>query len=170
MKIEKSTKEKKENSDQKPVFNKDGNLLYSKFDFSENGQEDAKKGEYAGKQTKALLKKAEKKREKLEKLKEEDPEKAEFVAEKERWKKAIQKSEGLKVKDDPYLLKKTVKREEKEKKKKAKVWKVRTEETEKRKQVRQDKRNKNIQQRKQEKRDRKIKLAKKKGRIFLKDK
>lgn len=159
-------KNKNEKSSEKPVFNKEGNFLYSKFDFSENGIEDTKKDEYSGKKTKVLLKKAEKKKEKLEKLKNMDPEKAELVVEKEKWKKVIQKSEGIKLKDDPKLLQKTLKKEEKKKKKNTKVWKQRTDETEKRKEARQEKRNKNIQKRKKEKRDRKLKLAKKKGRVI----
>lgn len=167
VKVEKTPeKNKNDKPNEKPVFNKDGNLLYSKFDFSEDGQGENKKSEYGGKKTKNLLKQAEKKKEKLEKLKEADPQKAELVVEKEKWKKAIQKSEGIKVKDDPKLLKKSLKLEQKKKKKSTKEWKQRTEEVEKKQKVRQEKRNQNIQQKKKEKRDRKLKLLKKKGRVI----
>lgn len=157
---------KSEPKQEKPVFNKEGNFLFSKFQFTDDGKEERKKNEYAGKKVKTLLKQAEKKQEKIETLKNVDPDKAKLLLEKEKWKKAIQKSENIKVKDDPLLLKKSLKSEEKKKKKTVKEWKGRTEETEKRKMARQEKRSRNIKQKKQAKLERKIKLAKKKGRII----
>ncbi|KAF8781558.1 surfeit locus protein 6 homolog [Argiope bruennichi] len=158
--------EKKEKPEEKPVYNKDGKIIYSKLDFSENGLEEKKKSEFSGKKYKKLLKKAEEKKEKIEKLKEINPEKATTVEQKEKWKKALLKSENVKIKDNPELLKKSLKRQEKIKKKKAKVWKDRVEHTETRKQAKQEKRSKNIQKRKKDKLDHKIKRAKKKGRVI----
>jgi len=80
---------KKEKTEPKPVFNKDSNLLYSKFDFNEDGQVEKKKSEYSGKNVKKLLKQAEKKKEQIESLKTTNPEKANAAVEKEKWKKAI---------------------------------------------------------------------------------
>ncbi|CAL1262973.1 unnamed protein product [Larinioides sclopetarius] len=162
----KSLSAKKKKTEEKQVYNKDGKIIYSKLEFSENGMEEKKKSEFSGKKYKKLLKKAEEKKEKIQKLKEVDPEKATTVEEKEKWKKAILKSENVKIKDNPELLKKSLKRQEKIKKKKAKVWKDRVEHTETRKQAKQEKRSKNIQKRKKDKLDNKIKRAKKKGRVI----
>lgn len=67
------------------------------------------------------------KKEKLEKLKQEDKSKAEEMIEKEEWNKVLALATGEKVKDDPKLLKKTVKRQEKQKQKSAQEWKKRLE-------------------------------------------
>lgn len=72
----------------------------------------------------------------------------------------------LKVKDDPVLLKKSMKKEEKLKQHSQKKWQERVAHVAEQQQKRQDKRKKNIQAKKQTKVDRKIKLAKKKGRII----
>ncbi|KAG8200514.1 hypothetical protein JTE90_000591 [Oedothorax gibbosus] len=150
-----------------PKYNTEGKIMYSKLDFSEDGlQEQKPKSEFAGKNKKKLLEKAEKKKEKLENLKTVNPEKAQSVEEKEKWKKAILKSENVKIKDDPQLLKKSIKREEKIKQKKGKAWKERIEETEGKKKARQEKRTKNIKQRKDDKLKSKLKRAKKKGRVI----
>ncbi|GFU33057.1 surfeit locus protein 6-like protein [Nephila pilipes] len=164
---EEKPKFKKEGkSEEKPKFNKEGKIIYGKLDFSADGSEEKKKSEFSGKKYKKLLKKVEQKNEKIEKLKQEDAGKAAIVEEKEKWKKAILKAENVKVKDDPKLLMKSMKKEEKIKKKKAKAWKERTEHTEAMKKARQEKRTKNIQKRKKDKLEHKIKRAKKKGRVI----
>jgi hypothetical protein len=48
--------------------------------------------------------------------------KAVELHEKESWSKAIKRAEGEKVKDDPKLLKKTIKKKNMKKKKSEKVW------------------------------------------------
>ncbi|KFM73655.1 Surfeit locus protein 6-like protein, partial [Stegodyphus mimosarum] len=152
---------KEEKSEIKPVFNKDSNIMYSKLDFTEDGHEEKNK-DFMIKKPKLLLKEAEKKKEKLEHLLATDPEKAKIAIEKDKWKKAIQRTEGMKVKDDPSLLKKSIKKEMKKKKKSSKAWKERTEQVETLKKTRQEKRLKNIKARKREKLEHKIKRAKKK--------
>ncbi|XP_015910639.1 uncharacterized protein [Parasteatoda tepidariorum] len=162
----KPTPKQAEEKNPKPVYNKEGKIIYSKLDFTENGEVDNKKSEFSGKNYKKLLKKAEAKKEKIKSLKETNPELAVNLEEKEKWKKAILKAENVKVKDDPSLLKKTIKKTEKIKQKKAKVWKERKEQVEGKKQARQEKRTKNIEKRKKAKLDSKIKRAKKKGRVI----
>lgn len=48
--------------------------------------------------------------------------KAVEIHEKESWSKALKKAEGEKIKDDPKLLKKTIKKKIMKKKKSEKVW------------------------------------------------
>ncbi|GFQ80192.1 surfeit locus protein 6-like protein [Trichonephila clavata] len=166
-KEETQTKKLNQNqSEEKPKYNKEGKIIYGKLDFSEGGMKDKKRSEFSGKNYKNLLKMAEQKKNKIEKLKEVNPEKAASIEEKERWKKAILKAENVKVKDDPNLLKKSLKKKEKIKMKKAKEWNERVEHTEAKKKARQEKRTKNIQKRKQQKLDNKVKRAKKKGRVI----
>lgn len=147
----------------KPIFNKEGKMVYSKFDFSEKN----KKEESGSKKNyKKLLEKVEKERNELKELKKSDIDAAHTKQQKLAWNNALQKAEGVKVKDDPELLKKTIKKQEKLKKKSSKEWADRTERTEKKQKDKQDKRLKNIKARKQKKVDSKIKKAKKKGRIL----
>lgn len=147
----------------KPIFNKEGKMVYSKFDFSEKN----KKEEGGSKKNyKKLLEKVEKERSDIKKLKESDIDAAHTKAQKSAWKNALQKAEGMKVKDDPELLKKTIKKQEQIKKKSSKEWTERTDKLDKKQKEKQDKRQKNIKARKQKKVDTKIKKAKKKGRIL----
>lgn len=83
-----------------------------------------------------------------------------------RWKAAFDRSEGRKVKDDANLLMKSLKREQKSKEKSRKEWKERKEALESQMAKRQLKRHKNLQKRKHKKKEKKIRIQKKKGRIF----
>lgn len=65
------------------------------------------------------LKKAEREQEKLKKM---DPEQAKKV----HWKKAMDRANGVKVKDDPKLLKKAIKKRDDLKKRHRKKWEERT--------------------------------------------
>ena len=149
----------------KPIYNKEGKMVFSKFDFTQKVDK-PKEEKSSGKNYKKLLEKAKKDKEKMEKLKEEDEDKAKTVMEKNAWKSVLQKAEGVKVRDDPELLKKASKRKDKIKKKKQKDWQERTEKVEKRKEDQQAKRTKNIQKLKQKRVDKKIKRSKKKGHII----
>lgn len=147
-----------------PVKDKTGKMVFSKFDFVDSGDKDLSQSNLKGKDYKRLLEKVEKKKEKIEKLKETNPEAAKSAVSKDAWKKVLMKAEGEKVKDDPTLLKKSLKKKEKFKEKRRKQWDERTSQTEHRMKAQQDKRQKNIMSRKQAKVDKKIKRAKKKGR------
>ncbi|XP_970642.2 surfeit locus protein 6 homolog isoform X2 [Tribolium castaneum] len=148
----------------KPVFNSEGKMVFSKFDFSNLGTKKEKKQE---KDPKKLLQKLEKQKEKIEELQETgDIEKVVEIKEKEAWKNALAKAQGEKVKDDPILLKKTVQRQEQKKRSSKKKWEKRMENVEKGKKERQEKRSENIEKRKQEKKKKKMKKAVKKGKII----
>lgn len=94
----------------------------------------------------------------LEEVKKENPK----VAEREWWKTATNRAMGVKVHDDPKLLKEKLKKEKKRKEKHAEKWKERVETQEKAKQERQQKRKENITGRINEKKMRKIAKREKK--------
>lgn len=153
----------------KPIFNKDGNLVFSKFDFvtSKADQEVSGKKKAAGnKDYKKLLKRVEKNKQKMEKLKVSDSAKAQKLEEKEKWKKVIDKAKGVKVKDDEKLLKKSLKRKEKKKEKSSKEWGKRKDMEKQKLNQKIKKRNDNLKKRKDARIKKKVNKAKKKGRII----
>ncbi|CAH9118333.1 unnamed protein product [Cuscuta europaea] len=95
---------------------------------------------------------------KLEEVKKENPK----VAEKESWKAAAERAMGMKVHNDPKLLKESMKKEKKRKEKSTEKWKERVESREKLKEERQHKRKENISGRIQDKKSRKIAKREKK--------
>lgn len=116
---------------------------------------------------KKLLKEAEKKKEKLDKLKSKgNLETVTRIQSSSAWKSALAKSEGKVVKDDVRRIKKTIKRVVKKKEKSRKLWKDRKETVKAKQESRQKKRQRNIETRKEKKKEAKIKHLKKKGRIF----
>ena len=141
--------------------------MYSKFDFCQSNSETAEsKHKPAKKDYHKLLQKIEKRKEKEKTLEESDTRAAVAFKEKNQWQSALQKAEGVKVKDDADLLKKSLKRQEKLKQRSSKKWEERQERTEKMQQEKQDKRRANIKKRKDAKVSKKIAKAKKKGRMM----
>jgi hypothetical protein len=97
---------------------------------------------------KTALEAAEKKRQRLSGL---DEAKRKDIEEKDAWLAAKKRAQGEKVFDDPTLLKKTVKRQEKQKAKSKQEWKERLTNVQKGKVMKQKKREANLQKRKEEK-------------------
>lgn len=89
------------------------------------------------------LKKAQRKQKKLQS----NPDKAKEVG----WKNAIDKAQGLKVRDDPKMIKKVMKRKQDEKKRHKKKWAERTAKQEESKQFREKKKRDNKQKAKENK-------------------
>lgn len=145
----------------KPIYNKEGKMVFSKFDFSERKEAKPEKKNY-----KALLEKAQKNKEKMEALKETDAAAANNLKQKQQWQNVLQKAEGVRVKDDPELIKKSLKKKEKQKEKSKKEWKQRESKVEEKIKERQDKRARNIKKKKEGRINQKITKAKKKGRII----
>lgn len=87
------------------------------------------------KNLKLKLQKAEKKQEKLKKL---TPEQAREV----HWKSAMNKARGVKVQDDPKLIKKAIKRKDDEKKRHRKKWSERVERLDESKRMKEKKKKK----------------------------
>ncbi|KAL4557997.1 hypothetical protein LXL04_036193 [Taraxacum kok-saghyz] len=99
--------------------------------------------------------------EKAKKLKEAKKENM-VVATKHSWKAATEKAMGVKVHDDPKLLKKSLQKDKKRKEKSAGKWKERVETQEKLRDEKQSKRRGNIEERANQKKARKIAKREKK--------
>lgn len=153
----------------KPVFNSEGNLVFSKFDFlGETSTINDKKTltKDVGSK-KSVLSKLEKNQQLIKRLeKRGDGEKATRVKEDIAWKNMLRKAEGVKVKDDPALLKKSLAKKQSQKKRSKEKWDERIKTVEKQKSDKQKKRTENIQKRAQEKKKKKFKKATKKGRYI----
>ncbi|CAK9810364.1 Surfeit locus protein 6 homolog [Anthophora plagiata] len=146
----------------KPVFNSEGKMVFSKFDFSEIGT----KKKPPKKDPKRMLLQIKQKKEKIKEMEQSgEVEKAQNFKEKDAWKSVLAKASGEKVKDDPDLLKRTLKRKEQKKKHSAKKWESRLENVQKGIRERQKKRQDNIMAKKKEKKLTKLKRAAKKGRV-----
>lgn len=159
--------------DRKTILNRNGQVVFSKFDFTADKtlKSKPKKGEEKQprenpKDYKKLIKKLQDKREHIDQLKKTEPLKAVEVETTDKWKTAIDKASGVKVKDDVSLLKKTLKKVEKKKEKTKKDWENRVKEVKNVKEKAQDKRQKNIDKRREKTKENKMKKLKKKGRIF----
>ena len=154
---------------QKPIYNSEGKMVFSKFDFSESGVKTAalSRKDKDERDPRKILKKIEKQNEQFKEMVEEgNLEKATEMKEKLAWNRALTKAEGLKVKDDPELLKKTIKKEFKKKERSKKKWESRIDAIKHRQDDRQKKRTENIEARKKQVKLNKLKKAVKKGRII----
>lgn len=156
-----------------PIFNREGKMVFSKFDLADSGIPDTEEKKKAFKsaaarsnQPKKLMHKLEVEARKLKTLEEKDPEQAQEVKQKKQWLKAMDKAQGVKVKDDPELLKRSMKRQQKQRQQSQKKWQARVENVTQKQKERQDKRKENIKARKQAKLQTKMKRLKKKGRII----
>lgn len=79
------------------------------------------------------------------------------IEDKSAWKSALDKAEGVKVKDDEGLLKKSIKKMEQKKNRSKKKWEARVEAEDSRKKAKQQKRSDNISRRKVDKKAKKSK-------------
>jgi len=144
------------------VKNDSGEVVFSKFDFATGEVRNAEVKKK--KDLKQLLTTAERKMNKIKLLEETDSQKAEELKTKISWDSAFQKAEGAKLKDNPKLLKKTIKRKEKQKQKSSKNWQDRVETVEKQKEEKQKLRKQHIKEKREEKMNKKSgKKKKKKG-------
>ncbi|XP_071856653.1 surfeit locus protein 6 [Bombus fervidus] len=147
----------------KPVFNSEGKMVFSKFDFSEIGT----RKKLPKKDTKKMLVELKQKKEKLKAMEQSgEKERAEEIKEKDAWQSVLAKASGEKVKNDIDLLKRTLKRKENKKRQSAKKWESRLDNVQKGIREKQEKRQDNIMKRKKEKKMHKLRKAAKKGRII----
>nr|XP_015798535.2 surfeit locus protein 6 [Nothobranchius furzeri] len=122
-----------------------------------------------GRNYKQLLSRVEERKEKLEKLREKDEQKACEMEKKIKWTNLLYKAEGVKIKDNEDMLRASLKKKEKRHAQRKKQWEQRSEHVVEKMQQRQDKRKKNIQKRKQVRTEKKKDRARKKGRVLPED-
>ncbi|KAH8291936.1 hypothetical protein KR054_002382 [Drosophila jambulina] len=147
-----------------PVYNQEAKIVYSKVDFAANPGGKAKKSHQNPKE---ILKKLRDTKKHLTELREQgEADKAAEIQTDIAWRKAFDKVEGKKVKDDTKLLQKAIKKRRVEKKKAKTKWTERKQKVEHDIQKRQKKRQENLDKRSKDKRNKKLKTASKKGRII----
>ena len=124
-------------------------VMFSKFDFATQVSDVRKRKKQKTK--KQLLVIAEKTRDKLIELESANTGKAQELKKEIAWKNALKKAEGGKVKDDPKLLKKSLKKKDKQKQKSKLKWNERIKTVEIQKLEKQKLRKQHIQERKESK-------------------
>ncbi|KAI6206289.1 hypothetical protein M3Y94_00891800 [Aphelenchoides besseyi] len=156
----KKPKEEKENQE-------GGGMSFSKLDFVLKNDDQKKKGRdsFKGRDYAALYKKAQRRKEHVEELRERDPEKAERLERNIKFDAAMKRAEGEKVKDNLEKLAKAVKRKEKSKVKRKSEWSDRVKKVKDDQNKRQEKRQENIEKRRNDKVKKKLERARKKGRL-----
>lgn len=148
----------------KPVFNEESKIVYSKIDFAANPGAKSKKSHQNPKE---ILKKLKDTRQQINELKEQGQgDKAAELQNNIAWKKAFDKIEGKKVKDDTKLLQKAIKKKKLEKRTAKKKWTERKQKVDHDIAKRQKKRQENLDKRSKDKKNKKLKKASKKGRII----
>ncbi|KAB1223390.1 hypothetical protein CJ030_MR2G025683 [Morella rubra] len=118
--------------------------------------------EYGKKKKRKLSKIKELERAKRLKEAKKDPEKGQIISKKHSWKASTSRAAGVKVHDDPNLLKKSIHKEKKRHQKNTEKWKDRLQTTEKMKAEKQQKRSENISERIHDKKMRRIAKREKK--------
>lgn len=138
----------------------EGNFVFNRLDENAENAPVTKKKTISD--PKQALQKLQAQKDKLEKLKATDSEKAAALVEKLELKKALKKAEGVSIKDDETLLKKSIQRREKEKNKSRDTWNKKKTEQKEAEEKRQSKRNENIQARIDAKKNKKMGIKVKK--------
>ncbi|XP_037079719.1 surfeit locus protein 6 homolog isoform X2 [Pollicipes pollicipes] len=141
----------------KPVFNTEGKMVFSKFDFASS--EDPGKGKRKKMSLKAELSLAREKRAKKRSQ-------GTGADDNEAWQTAQKKAKGEKIRDDPKLLAKSLRREQQKKKLSEKRWEERIQNEKQKREQRQNKRLGNINDRRDQKKKKVVEKLKKKGRIL----
>lgn len=148
----------------KKEFNKDEKLFFSKIEIE--GEQNKKKTAGSTNPRENLMKLKQQKKKIKDLMEIGDKEKAMKEKQKQLWDAAFKKTEGIKVKDNEEILKKTIKKRKVEKKKSKVDWKKRGDKVKQEQEKRQKKRQDNIEKKKTEKQKKKHKLMVKKGRVF----
>ncbi len=157
--VSQSIKEEKSSKKKKDVAAKPENeeeVEFNRLDFPSDKKKEIKKKKHGKKELEFMLEKAKLHQQKLQEISEKDSKKGEEVMENDKWKKAFTKTAGIKKKDDPILLQRTIKQIEKQKKRSSNEWQKRKDTTEQFKKKKQDKREKNIKERIEKKKKRNI--------------
>jgi hypothetical protein len=105
---------------QRPHIQEKGKMIFSKFDLASDPKALLKSGK--GKSKKKLLEKLLQEQQKIEDLSSIDKEKAQNIQTQKEWDKALQKAQGSRVHDDPAILQKAIRIQERKKKASKKAW------------------------------------------------
>jgi len=151
--------EEKEEEEGEEEEEEEEDIKFSTFDFSTGKPQPSYLVKKKRKKADVLLQEAEQKMLLMEKIK--NTEEGKKLLQDESWKKVYMKATGQKVKDNPKLIKQSMKKEEKKKQKSASAWEERKGAEEKKKADKQAKRTENIKNRK---------IAKKTGKPIKKQK
>jgi Surfeit locus protein 6 len=157
----------KEDPDETPAkktFNQEGKLFFSKVQL-EGEKKKKKKGQDTNPQNNLLKIKSQKSKIKGL-IASGDKEKAKEEKQKMLWQSAFDKTEGIKVKDNEEILKKTIKKRKNIKKKSKEKWGERKQKLDEKQSQKQKKREENLNKRKTDRKKTKLKNAAKKGRVF----
>jgi len=146
----------------KPGVKTEKGVVFSKFDFKDDMiPKEAKKNV----DPKLALNKIKKNQEKIKLWEEKGKhEKAKTIENNIAWENAIGKAQGEKVKDDEYLLKKSIKKQEQIKKSSKKKWEARADGVKAKGAAAAGKREENLNKRKQDKKAKKMKKLAAQGR------
>ncbi|XP_022085160.1 ribosomal RNA-processing protein 14-C-like [Acanthaster planci] len=154
-------------------------VSFSKFDFEESRESKKSKkkktkrkaGEekLSGRDYEGLLKKVQAKKQKINEVKKSNPDAAEDMIKQDKWRAALDRAEGKKVRDDPELLKKSIRKKKEKKKHSEKKWTERKQKTKELMDERQKKRRTNLKGRRDARKAKKVKRLQKKGKLLLKD-
>ncbi|KRZ76980.1 Surfeit locus protein 6, partial [Trichinella papuae] len=150
-------------------------VSYNKFEFAkvtgfkvkhknkkkQKGDAEFQAEKFTGRDYARLLEKVERRQQKLQMLEKNDPKKAETIKQQFTWDSAVKRAEGLKIKDDPKMLKKGLKMKEKRKASNKKKWQERKEAVARVNKKKQAIRKANIQQRIQQKKEKRLAKARK---------
>lgn len=147
------------------VVREDGKIVFSKFDFTTPSEPSDKIDKNKTVNYKKLLAKAEAKEQSLKALKEKDAKRSEQLEEQLNWRRAMNKARGDKMKDNPSLLKKTLKRKELQKRSSKKHWEARKGQELKRMEHKQETRLRHIKERQDAKRAKKMGIKSKKTKV-----
>ena len=144
------------------IYNKEGKMFFSKIQI-----EGEKKKKVVDTNPQSNLQKLQAQKKKIQELVG-SGEKTKAKEEKEKilWKAAFEKTDGLKVKDNAEILKKTIKKRKVEKKKSKVTWNERKKKITEKQSALQKKREDNLSKRITDKQKTKLKHAVKKGRII----
>ena len=147
---------------------KEGEFVFNRLDETDSSSTKPVITKKTISDPKQALQKLQAQKDKMAKLKATDAVKAAALEEKLQLKKALQKAEGISVKDDETLLKKTIQRREKEKNKSRETWIQKATEKKEADEKRQTKRTENIQSRIDAKKNKKMGIKVKKPKFAAK--
>ncbi|XP_059608567.1 surfeit locus protein 6 homolog [Phlebotomus argentipes] len=152
---------KQENANEKPKFNQGEKIIFNRVEFDQT-----KKSKGGIRNPEKALEKLNETKAKIRHMMESgETDKALTAKSDLAWRKAFDRNEGKKVKDNKFALKKSMDRKEAQKKKSAKMWQERKKKVQENIEARAKKVEENKKKKSQDKLKKKVKRLQKKGKI-----